>query len=275
MERDLYFDNLKGILILFVVFGHLIEPYIDGNYYVYLVYTFIYVFHMPAFIFVSGYFSRSFIKSHNKKDRILKILKLFLFFQIFSSFFYVYVTGTSVFSVGMLYTANWTLWYLLSLVYWQLILMWAVKIKHPMIIAVIGAVLIGYFDRIPFGIPRTIAFLPFFLSGYYFDKAYIDKFKSNKAKAFSVFGLFAVIAILAALNLNPRWFWGSISYSKLGHTEWYVGIFRIGIMAMQVAGVIFVLILTPSFKGWLAKIGEKTLPIYLAHPYIVSLIRLM
>ena len=58
-ERDYYFDNLKFILIFLVVFGHLVgitykETQIEKS-----IYFFIYLFHMPAFIIVSGYFSKN------------------------------------------------------------------------------------------------------------------------------------------------------------------------------------------------------------------------
>lgn len=46
-------DNLKCFLILCVVIGHMLElVYAGGGYRI------IYSFHMPAFIFVSGYFAR-------------------------------------------------------------------------------------------------------------------------------------------------------------------------------------------------------------------------
>lgn len=61
-KRDLYFDNLKGILISLVVFGHLIENFYFKSKFVEIVYTFIYTFHMPAFIFLSGLFFKPDLK---------------------------------------------------------------------------------------------------------------------------------------------------------------------------------------------------------------------
>ena len=60
-ERLAYFDNLKGVLIILVVIGHLLEPCarlgsegLAG----FRVLDFIYMFHMPLFIFVTGLFSK-------------------------------------------------------------------------------------------------------------------------------------------------------------------------------------------------------------------------
>ena len=57
-NNNYFIDNLKVILIFLVVFGHLIERYIDTNSTLLGVYMFIYTFHMPLFIFVSGFLSK-------------------------------------------------------------------------------------------------------------------------------------------------------------------------------------------------------------------------
>lgn len=56
MERGYQYDNIKFILILFVIFGHLLE-YIKGDISE-NIYRIIYTFHMPVFIFISGYFAK-------------------------------------------------------------------------------------------------------------------------------------------------------------------------------------------------------------------------
>lgn len=55
-RRVAYIDNLKGLLIILVVLGHSIQsidPQFDSN----TLFRYIYAFHMPAFMFVSGYVS--------------------------------------------------------------------------------------------------------------------------------------------------------------------------------------------------------------------------
>ena len=56
-QRSPYWDNFKGFLIILVVMGHCMWAYRDSHIAGYLV-KLIYIFHMPAFIFVSGYLSR-------------------------------------------------------------------------------------------------------------------------------------------------------------------------------------------------------------------------
>ena len=51
MGRNAYFDNAKLILIFLVVFGHMIQPFIDDSNAIHSLYTWMYTYHMPAFIF--------------------------------------------------------------------------------------------------------------------------------------------------------------------------------------------------------------------------------
>lgn len=59
--RDLSYDVLKGILILLVVLGHSIQDPFGNVCWNNVLFNFIYTFHMPLFIMVSGYFSHSMI----------------------------------------------------------------------------------------------------------------------------------------------------------------------------------------------------------------------
>ena len=60
-ERDYFFDNLKAVLIFLVVLGHFLLP-IHGKSVLVIIKRLIYVFHMPLFVFVSGYFSKKIYK---------------------------------------------------------------------------------------------------------------------------------------------------------------------------------------------------------------------
>lgn len=65
-NREPYFDNVKFILILLVVIGHFIEKIIFMDTSFKVIYETIYSFHMPLFIFISGYFSKNTLKTNNK-----------------------------------------------------------------------------------------------------------------------------------------------------------------------------------------------------------------
>ena len=56
--RDYLFDNCKAFLILMVVLGHFTEGSYQHTDFLYTLKWLIVSFHMPAFIFISGYFSK-------------------------------------------------------------------------------------------------------------------------------------------------------------------------------------------------------------------------
>ncbi|HBP24176.1 MAG TPA: hypothetical protein DD632_01615, partial [Oribacterium sp.] len=57
-ERNLKIDNMKGVLILLVVIGHMLLPIQGTTRGVTNLFYLIYTFHMPAFVFLSGLFAQ-------------------------------------------------------------------------------------------------------------------------------------------------------------------------------------------------------------------------
>ena len=91
-DRDYFFDNARAILIFLVVLGHLLQPYTSEDKFLQALYLLIYSFHMPTFLFISGYFAKNLDKP-NYLEKIAK--KLLLPYVIFFAFFslYYYFTG--------------------------------------------------------------------------------------------------------------------------------------------------------------------------------------
>ena len=58
-KRDAFFDNMKFIMIFLVFFGHMIRLYIDDNDLLRAIYVYIYFFHIPIFVYLSGFFSKN------------------------------------------------------------------------------------------------------------------------------------------------------------------------------------------------------------------------
>ena len=82
VERDTFLDNLKGVLILLVVFAHYLILYVEQNVASLAVQTlcfFIYSFHMPLFVFVSGFFSKDVGKA--RETAFTRLLLPYFFFN--------------------------------------------------------------------------------------------------------------------------------------------------------------------------------------------------
>ena len=105
------FDNLKCFLIYCVVFGHMLILVPEDNIKLSLIkdvtYYIIYSFHMPAFIFISGFFSKFSLK------KILKLIGYYVLFQVIYYLFEVHILGNSL--KFQLHSPYYVFWYLLTL----------------------------------------------------------------------------------------------------------------------------------------------------------------
>lgn len=162
--RNYLIDNLKLLLMLMVVFGHVIEYYINDSKLLMGIYIFIYIFHMPLFVFISGYFSKNLEKC--SKGVVRSLLIPYILLSV------VWYTIASIWSgefIFSLFNPGWTLWYLISLFIWRLSIKYLVKVKFILIISIILSLFISIIpssNSLGF-ILRTVTFLPFFLIGYY------------------------------------------------------------------------------------------------------------
>ena len=73
-NRSAYWDNMKGVLMLLVVFAHILFQLQDYSDTINCTVDYIYMFHMPAFVFISGYFGKS-ERSHSFES-IIKLVFL-------------------------------------------------------------------------------------------------------------------------------------------------------------------------------------------------------
>ena len=273
-KRDYLFDNIKVLLIFLVVFGHSIEYYIDDNFILRTIYITIYFFHMPLFVFISGYFS-----SNIDKCRKMAFEKLLMPFIIFNILWYAFLSLTAHKLVIDFLTPGFALWYLVSLFIWRIFLKDLVKIRHIQLISIFFGILAGLITSIglSLSLSRIICFLPFFIAGYYFDKE-----KINKIKDFPV-----VIAILFSLILISIAFFVTktdvINYKSLYMSDPYnsfdIGIIKGVLLRVMIYVVAFSSLLlikfVPSKKNFLTYIGKITLTIYIFHTYFIQILRIL
>ncbi len=87
-QRDYLFDNYKVLLIILVIIGHFTEPSYRNNDFLYTLKWLIVSFHMPAFIFISGYFSK---RELTFAKLFQKLVIPYLIYEFIYYFFYIYV----------------------------------------------------------------------------------------------------------------------------------------------------------------------------------------
>lgn len=170
--RDERIDSVKFWLIFLVIAAHVfMRKEFAGSAACAVMWNWICIFCMPLFIFISGYFSRK----KKKKEfwpSIWILLEPLIIFQALTLLPRIIHKGMDSLFVSIL-TPWWILWYLLSLIYWRLILQFLPDkiLRHTKIVLICTfciSILAGFlpFDRF-LSIQRTLAFMPFFFLGYY------------------------------------------------------------------------------------------------------------
>ena len=120
MERDHYFDNVKGALITLVVIGHFLLP-MERTRFVGSLINVIYLFHMPMFALISGYFAKSvYQKGHYRTDKVVRLVWLYILFEIGVHVTENLAAGQPVTGCIDFFHEDGAPWYLLAMVWWYL-----------------------------------------------------------------------------------------------------------------------------------------------------------
>ncbi|HBI6989512.1 TPA: acyltransferase family protein [Clostridium perfringens] len=286
-DRNYLIDNSKGLLIFLVVLGHSLE-FIRKDYEVArLLYVFIYEFHMPVFVFISGYLSKNVEKG--RRNAVRNFLTPFLLFNIIWNLItligplflrgeFTELPSEQAFSF---FTPGWALWYIFAMFLWKILLPDLLKFKNIFILSVIAGIFVklsGEFGSY-MALSRTITFAPFFLAGYYSSEEKLKRFR--KFTRFNILNkvpsiLILIIGVLIALifvnysNIADEFFWADRSYSNF-NIEIFTGILLY--IAVYIIGFAFVYVfinLMPENQTFLSKIGKNTLSVYFLHTYFIG-----
>ena len=278
-RRDYGMDNLRGILILLVVFAHLLEickPF-PGSVFLYRT---IYAFHMPAFLFLNGYFAK-----FDSKRILWNYLVPYVVFQTV----YLFFDGWLNRAVTELQFTKpyWLLWYLLVCLFYHLLLpLYTVKSRRQRILALgitFGlSLLAGYAEVLGYqlSMSRFFVFQPWFLLGYYSRKEKLLARMSGMDEIRKRFlqGLFAVAVCVLPLLMHLVRFpygilYGSCSYEVLNYGPWE----RLFAGATALAWIGFGLLVLKPLLHWplpmLTALGQNTMSVFLLHGFVVRYIR--
>ena len=254
--RQSLWDNIKGFLIFLVVFAHCLfdmQFFPEADWTVDMIYT----FHMPAFIFISGYFGKS-----EKSGSFYSVSRLIFAYFIFNS-----IVGFMWGNPSLL-TPLYSYWYLLALTAWRIL---TPKIAHfknilPLMFAV--SLFIGFFASVDntLAASRIIAFYPVYLSGYFVRSETVEKIRSKFSERLTV-GLSALIgagvlsfSLKKYMNISDNAY-QMMAYSK--NTDVFV---RILLFAAAFLAVTAIIELFPDKKiPFLTMVGRNSIAVYILH----------
>lgn len=266
-------SNMKAVLIVLVVFGHVL-PRVRGlgelrtN-----LRIFIWMFHMPAFLFVSGFLSKDLEKCRSKavKSRLLPYVVMTLIVAIART-----VLGGKRFNASLVVPVL-TAWYFLVLFWYAVFTPEIVKMRYHFIGSVVVSLAMGMVPSVgdAYGFSKAFAFFPFYLAGYHCTREHLIKIR-KLPKILSLAALAGAVGIAwwfsrqevdAVLMFSQK-----SPYLELGLTNLQGALYR-GIGFVGAVLMIFVLIqiCSPRHRT-LTYIGDNTLVIYSFHLAFLYLI---
>jgi fucose 4-O-acetylase-like acetyltransferase len=284
-KRVPFWDNARFACIVLVVMGHGIQRLTEDSDAALTVYLLIYAFHMPAFAIVSGYFSKSDPPGRRQMARVTTdILLPYLIMETIWTLVQFGVEGELNVNPTQ---PSWTLWFLLALGIFRLVLPYLALIRWPLLWAVIISVGVGYLDNVDstFSLSRTLGILPFFVLGWKLRSwKIVDRWRVTERQTWPVrvaaVGLFAVLAAVFVAfidvwrNIDLRlWFFYDDSYQGLGEGVWWAGLVRLGLIALAVLLSAAFFMLVPRRRTWMTGFGQATMYVYLLHSFVLYPIR--
>ncbi|WP_426701809.1 acyltransferase family protein [Rhodanobacter sp. Col0626] len=258
--RNPQIDNAKFVLIALVVIGHGMGELRGDSPLLKAAYHFIYLFHIPAFVYLSGSLARTeFGVRQGMRWLCTLLIPLLVFQAIYHAWNAWLLHETFEYHITEPY---WLLWYLASLACWHLLLPPMLALGRPLLTACGIAILAGYAGDIgyPFSLSRTLVFLPFFIAGHRHGLDLPGPRSGAVAALLSLAGLAWLIR-----DLDPVWLYGSSAYPDL-----WGGPLRAGLLAASAVGVWAVLRLVPRKASPLTAMGRQSLAVYLLHGLLIN-----
>ena len=284
-KRVPFWDNARFACVTLVVIGHGIQRLTADSDNALAVYLFIYAFHVPAFAIISGYFTKSGAPNVRQMKRVLTDIVLpYVIMETIWTLVQFLVEGKDSFNPSQ---PSWTLWFLLALGIFRLVLPYLALFRFPLLIAVIISLGVGYLPNVDstFSLSRTLGILPCFVLGWKLREwGLIDRWRVVEKQTWLVRGgaiavLAAWLAVVISLIESFRgmqlqlWFFYDDSYSGIGEDQWWASLVRLALMALAVilTGAFFVLV--PRRATWFTAFGQSTMYVYLLHSFVLYPLR--
>ncbi|GAA3899773.1 acyltransferase family protein [Microbacterium invictum] len=274
-------DNARFACIVLVVLGHAIQRLTYDSQIALGLYLLVYAFHMPAFALISGYFSKSDAPTRRQMARILTdIVVPYIIFEGLWTLTKWLVEGRAN---PNLTQPSWTLWFLLALAIFRLVLRYLALLRWPLLWTVVISISVGYLPNIDstLSLSRTLGLLPFFTLGWWLKHhGILERLDLLRRRRWWVRALaiatFAVtgwvcwffVETWQAIDLR-LWLFYEDSYADLAGGAWWGGLVRLALMAIAlVLSIAFFALIPRGTHRW-THFGQYTMYVYLLHSFVL------
>ncbi|WP_183095291.1 acyltransferase family protein [Nocardioides stalactiti] len=274
IARDPWLDNAKMALVTLVVIGH-VWALLPAEGLVGDAYDFLYAWHMPAFVFVTGYLSRTFDYSPERLWNLVRTVAVpYVVFECLMALFRLYLGGEHL---NDLFTdPHWPLWFLTALIFWRLAtpVFRAVPVVPALLAAVVLSLLSGTVDGENaelFDLTRVLGMIPFFVLGVHTTKERLELLRAPGLRWVAVvtFGGLWLLTTSVGDLAGTHWLYYATPYADLGASDTRGAVTRLVLLVVGLVGTMAFLALVPRIGGWFARMGGATLVVYLCHGFVV------
>lgn len=269
--RDPWFDNAKMLLVTLVVVGHswvlLPEDTLARNWF----YDFLYLWHMPAFVMVTGYLSRSFSWSRRHLGRLLTMVVVpYIVFEALMSTFRVEVGGERGIDTLFL-EPHWPMWFLAALFFWRLATPLLRNVPFVLVPAVVVSLVGGLLPGDVLDLGRVTGMLPFFVLGLVLRPAHLELLRGRPARA--VAGTLLLTAFTAAPLIDGRlrteWLYWRSGYDAMAVSFTEGALVRLALLVVASVLALSALALVPRTTTWFTALGGASMVVYLFHGFAI------
>ncbi|HCB05087.1 MAG TPA: acyltransferase family protein [Nocardioides sp.] len=273
--RDPWFDNAKMALVLLVVVGHAwtLLPKNGLNDHLY---DFLYAWHVPAFVFVTGYLSRSFTYAPYRLWQLVRTVVVpYLVFECALALFRIYVGGEQL--QDLFRDPHWPMWYLSALFFWRLLTPVFNHLSRRSTgvaigVAVATSLIAGLYAGDTLDLARVLGLLPFFVLGLTATPERLERLREPWVRnaALVVFLAIAVATTWTDTLAQTEWLYYRSQYGELDVGDGRALVTRAVLLVIGTLGAWSFLALMPRAGGWFAKMGAATLVVYLFHGFFIK-----
>ncbi|MDP9821996.1 fucose 4-O-acetylase-like acetyltransferase [Nocardioides massiliensis] len=273
--RDPFLDNARFAVMVLVVAGHAMTRIrgVDG---VLAGYVWIYAFHMPLFVLLSGYAAAS----YRGEPRQVRRMVTTLIWPLLLVGFALHAQQAAIHDRPLLdgyspLDAPWLLWFIAALLLWRLTTPIWLALRFPVTTAVLISLASGIFP-VPgvLGLDKAMAFLPFYVLGLtVVRRRHFDQLTRPVVRALAAVTVAAsfVVVLTQVQGWEIRWFYWIRRYSSPAlDVDVWTGM---GIRLAMIVGALVlsaaVLALIPQRRAWFSALGANTLYAYLLHGFLI------
>ncbi|GGU41571.1 acyltransferase family protein [Streptomyces lavendofoliae] len=272
--RDPFFDNAKYLAIVLVAMAHAWEPVMDGSRATRALYMFVYAFHMPAFILISGYFSRGFTGRPDQLKRLVTGLVVpYVVFEVAYSLYRRWAGHTPDQAISLTDPIYLT-WFLIALFVWRLSTPLWRGLRHPLPVALAVAALGSLTPGIgqDLDLQRVLQFLPFFVLGLSLRPGHFALLRRRAVRVAAVPVALGALTLTywIAPDVRMGWFYRRTSAEELDAPWWAGPVMTFALFGCALVLTAAFLAWVPRRRTWFTVLGAGTITGYLLHGFLVK-----